>query len=108
MTGDPVLLEPPVVHWACPDCSVATSKPRNTDPSKTDQEYHNCEGQGGLMIPLVEVHEPGVAADARHIPQLGPNGVLASVGTEHGPNSVYPGRVDRTIFLGPARPGQGG
>ena len=97
-----VLLDTPVRHWACPSCPATVSKPGTVD----EQEYHNCAGTAGLTIPLVEVHEPGAPADARHIPQLGAEGNLTSIGTEHGANSKYPGRVDRTIIAGPVRAGQ--
>lgn len=93
------ILDAPVRHWACDACGHAVSKPGAVN----QQEYHPCAGTGGLTVPLVEVHEPGVPADARHVPQLGPDGSLTSIGTEHGPNSMHPGRVDRTVFLGPVR-----
>ena len=95
------ILEVPVTHWACSACPVTS----RTQKAEVHQEYHYCAGTGGLMVPLVEVHEPGAPADARHIPQLSASGALTSIGTEHGANSVNPGRVDRTVFLGPARQG---
>ena len=63
-------LDAPVRHWGCPACPVTLSKPGTVD----EQEYHNCAGTAGLTIPLVEVHEPGAPADARHVPQLGTEG----------------------------------
>lgn len=95
--SDVPILDAPVRHWACPACDT-TDRTQRPD---VHQQYHECPGTGRLNIPLVEVHEHGARPDARHVPQLGANGALTSIGTEHGPNSLYPGRVDRTVFLGP-------
>lgn len=99
--SDVVTIDAPVRHWACPACP-ATDR---TQKPEVHQQHHACPGTGGLWVPLVEVHEPGAPADARHVPQLSASGALTSIGTEHGENSVYPGRVDRTVYLGPARQG---
>ncbi len=97
--ADTIILDAPVRHWACPACEVTD----RTQKVEQHQQYHECAGTGRLNIPLVEVHEPGAEADARHVPQLSREGALTSIGTEHGPNSLYPGRIDRTVFLGPVR-----
>lgn len=103
MTDKPTMIDAPVRHWACPACPV-TDRTQRPD---VHQQYHNCAGTGNLSLPLVEIHEPGAPADATHIPKLVPdkdgNPALVSVGTHHGPNSVNPGRVDRSVFLGPVK-----
>lgn len=88
-------IDAPIRHWGCPACPVTdvTQKP------EVHTQMHNCPGTGGLMIPLVEVAEHGATPAARHVPQLSAEGSLVSIGTEHAD-----GRVDRTIFVGVARP----
>lgn len=84
------ILDAPIRHWRCPDCSSYAS----TQRPDIHTEFHNCPAQGNLGIPLVEVDTPDSKADARHIPVIGEKGVLTSIGTHHGN-----GRVDRTVIL---------
>jgi hypothetical protein len=82
-------LNAPIHHWRCPACPAYSQ----TQRADVHQEYHSCPGTGGLNIPLVEVDSPDGTPDARHIPQLGENGGITSIGTHHGN-----GRIDRTIL----------
>lgn len=84
------ILDAPVRHWRCPSCETYAT----TQKVEIHTEFHNCPGNGGLGVPLVEVTSPDDKADARHIPQLGDGGVVTSIGTHHGS-----GRIDRTITL---------
>lgn len=49
MSSRPLLLEPPLSRWACPNC-VATDVTRQAQPHT---RYHCCAGLAGLLAPMV-------------------------------------------------------
>jgi hypothetical protein len=42
-----VLLQPPVQHWVCPNCSVTDATRGQTN------RFHTCAGLGGITAPMV-------------------------------------------------------
>ncbi len=91
-----VVLEIPVLYWACPSCEM-TDRTQRPGPHT---QFHACPGLGGLNAPLVIVAKPDDKPDARHVPQeredfmgdeLAPR--IMSLRTDHGD-----GRNDILVF----------